>query len=354
MIDLELLKDLIRCKAVSKDLPAVNRAVDRMHRFLSEHGLHCTVEELDGRRILYASTVPGKTPDVLLNAHLDVVPAPDSMFEPEERDGRLFARGSSDCQGNSVVLAQVLCDLTGKANVGAIFSTDEETGGGTTARMVELGYGARRIILILDAAPYAIAHAQKGIISLTLRAHGKGGHSSEPWNLDNPIDRLIDGYRKLRDAWQPLPEDHWGDTMAPCILSGGSAANQVPDTAEMVLNIRFIREEEQEDIIRRVRELSGLEVIVNATSAPAFVDETHPLMQKLKTAMQKKFPGHPVEFFRMHGATDARHFAKSGVPIAILGTVGGGMHSSGEWVSLQNLEEYRALLEEFIPEIAAD
>ena len=30
------------------------------------------------------------------------------------------------------------------------------------------------------------------------------------------------------------------------------------------------------------------------------------------------------------------------------------MHSSGEWVSLQNLEEYRALLEEFIPEIAAD
>lgn len=351
MLNLELLKDLIRCKAVSKDIPAVNRAVDRMHSFLSEHGLHCTVEELDGRRILYASTTPGKVQDILLNAHLDVVPAPDSMFEPEERDGKLFARGSSDCQGNSAVLAQVLCDLSAKASVGAIFSTDEETGGETTARMVELGYSARKIILILDASPYAIANAQKGIISLTLRAHGKGGHSSEPWMLDNPIDRLIDGYRKLRDAWPPLPEDHWGNTMTPCILSGGSAANQVPDTAEMVLNIRFIREEDQESIIRQAGKLSGLEVIVNATSAPAFVDETHPLMQKLKTAMQKKFPDHPIGFFRMHGATDARHFAKNGVPVAILGTEGGGMHSSGEWVSLQSLEDYRSLLEKFIQEI---
>ena len=74
-------------------------------------------------------------------------------------------------------------------------------------------------------------------------------------------------------------------------------------------------------------------------------------MQKLKTAMQKKFPDHPIEFFRMHGATDARHFAKNGVPVAILGTEGGGMHSSGEWVSLQSLEDYRSLLEKFIQEI---
>ncbi len=348
MINLELLEKLVRCKAVSGNVNAVNGAVDCMHDFLRKHGLHCSVEELNGRKILYASTMSGKVQDVLLNAHLDVVPAPDSMFEPEMHDGKFFARGSCDCQGNAVVLAQVLCDLAGKASVSAVFSTDEEVGGETTAYMVERGYGARSIILILDAAPYAIAHAQKGIISMTLRAHGKGGHASEPWNLDNPIDRLFDGYLKLRSAWEPLPDDKWGNTMTPCIISGGSAGNQVPDTAEMVLNIRFVREEDQETIIRRAKELTGLDVIVNMTSAPAFVDETHPLMQKLKTEMQVKFPDHPISFFRMHGATDARHFVKTGVPIAILGTEGGGMHSSGEWVSLKSLEDYLALLEDFV------
>ena len=116
MLNLDLLKELIRCKAVTENVEGVNRAVDRMHEFLKNKGLHCTVETLNGRKILYAATVPGKTPDVLLNAHLDVVPAPDSMFEPEERDGKLFARGSSDCQGNSLVLAEVLSSLVGKAS----------------------------------------------------------------------------------------------------------------------------------------------------------------------------------------------------------------------------------------------
>ena len=217
--------------------------------------------------------------------------------------------------------------------------------------MVERGYGAKKIILILDAAPYGIAHAQKGIISLTLRANGKGGHSSEPWAFNNPIDLLVDGYVKLRAAWPALPADYWGDSMAPCIISGGQAFNQIPDTAEMVLNIRFIRPGDEEKIIGGIREITGLEVIVNSISAPAFVDESHPLMRKLKADMQKRFPDHKIEFYRMHGATDARHFAELGVPIAILGSEGGGMHSAGEWVSLASLEDCRVLLSDFIRSI---
>lgn len=139
--------------------------------------------------------------------------------------------------------------------------------------------------------------------------------------------------------------------MAPCIISGGQAFNQIPDTAEMVLNIRFIRPGDEEKIIGGIREITGLEVIVNSISAPAFVDESHPLMRKLKADMQKRFPDHKIEFYRMHGATDARHFAELGVPIAILGSEGGGMHSAGEWVSLASLEDCRVLLSDFIRSI---
>ena len=50
----------------------------------------------------------------------------------------------------------------------------------------------------------------------------------------------------------------------------------------------------------------------------------------------------------MDGATDARHFVKLGVPVAILGTCGDGMHSSGEWAELQSLRDYADLLTAFL------
>ena len=346
---LELLKKLIRCKPVSERADLVNRAESVMRNYLESKGLYCVTEQIDGRSVLYASTLPGKVQDFLLNAHLDVVPAPEEMFEPVEKDGRLYARGSADCLGNAVCIAEILCRCAGKASVSALFTADEEIGGRTTAAMVERGYAARKMVLILDASPYAIAHAQKGILTLTLRAHGKGGHSSEPWRLDNPIDRLIDGYVKLREAWPPLPEgSHWGNTMAPCILRAGSVSNQVPDTAEMLLNIRYVSDEDGQRIPARIREITGLEVITGMTSRPVVVEESHPRMQELKLAMEHKFPGQPIHFIRMDGATDARHFVKLGVPIAILGTLGDGMHSSGEWADLQNLRDYADLLTAFL------
>ena len=347
---LSLLENLIRCKAVSENIANVNRAVGTMRSFLESKGVFCKTEILDGREILYASAMPGKEQDFLLNAHLDVVPAPDPMFEPEIKDGKIYARGSSDCQGNAVVLARILCELNGKASVSAVFSSDEEIGGSTTLAMVERGYAARKMVLILDAAPFCIANAQKGIIKVTLRAKGKGGHSSEPWALKNPIDLLIDGYVKLRSLWPELTADHWCNTMAPCIIRGGSVSNQVPDTAEMVLNIRYIREEDSKKIAEMIRSV-GLDADIFQMCDPVFVDEKHPLMHDLKKKMETFF-NREIPFYRMHGATDARHFAQLKVPVAILGTLGGGMHSSGEWLELRNAEDYTALLKEFLEENA--
>ena len=348
---LNLLENLIRCKAVSENIENVNRAIGTMRSFLESKGVFCKTEVLDGREILYASAMPGKEQDILLNSHLDVVPAPDSMFEPEIKDGKIFARGSSDCQGNAVILARILCELNGKASVSAVFTSDEEIGGSTTLAMVERGYSARKMVLILDAGPYSIANGQKGIIKVTLRAKGKGGHSAEPWALKNPIDLLIDGYVKLRSLWPEIPADHWGNTMAPCIIRGGSVANQVPDTAEMVLNIRYISEDDFEKIAAVVRSV-GLEADIAQKCCPVFVDENHPMMQKLKMEMDTFF-GRETVFYRMDGATDARHFAVLKVPVAILGTLGGGMHSSGEWQDLRNAEDYAALLKAFVEENAA-
>jgi succinyl-diaminopimelate desuccinylase len=349
MDKVELLKKLIACKAVTDNLPAVNLAIDVMHNFLVSNGLFCTIEDASGRHILYASTEQTKAPDFLLNAHLDVVPANDEQFIPRIENGIMFARGTGDCQGNAVVLADLLLRVKGKASVGVIFSTDEEDGGLTTEYMVRHGYTAKKMIIVADGNPYSIAIAQKGIIDCTLVANSKGGHSSAPWDFKNPIDMLIDGYIKLRDAWpKSSASNQWVDTMAPTILSGGAVHNQIPDSAQMHINIRYINPTDCEEIIKKIEEITGLEVIISSICSPFFADENDPMVVALKKAMQDMYPEKNITLIRMNGATDARHFAKLSAPIAVIGIDGDGIHTSNESLRLASLDENADLLEQFI------
>ncbi|NLF92349.1 MAG: M20/M25/M40 family metallo-hydrolase, partial [Oligosphaeraceae bacterium] len=220
--NLDLLQELVACRPVSSDLPAVNAAMLVMRDFLQAQGVHCVLEKVGENQLLYASTRPGKVQDVLLNAHLDVVPAEDSQFTPRIEKGRIFARGVDDDLGCAVCIANVLCQKLGQSSVGAIFSADEELGGYTTAKMIELGYEARKLAIVMDGPSCNIAIAQKGIQIVELVARGRGGHSSQPWNCDNPIDKLIDAYLQLRQNWPKVTaEDQWHNTMAACICKAG-------------------------------------------------------------------------------------------------------------------------------------
>ena len=347
-IDLDFFERMLRIPSVTADVAQVNRVVELVKDYLEAHGLFCAVETFNGRKALFASTTEGKRPDYLLNAHLDVVPASEAMFSPVREGDRMVGRGTVDCKGAAAVAARVLIDLKGKADVGAVFSTDEETGGETTLGMVERGYGASRLICIVDANPYSIVHAQKGSLIFRLTARGRGGHSSEPWMLENPIDRLMDGYLKLRAAWPAVTPDHWCDTMAATVVRAGQAGNQVPDTAEMLVNIRFIEPGSEARIEALLRSATGLEVEVLNQTPPVFTDTSHPEMQRLRAVMAAKWPDRDVDFSQLHGATDSRHFIRLGVPVAVLGLVGGKMHCEGEWVDLRSMDEYAEVLETYL------
>ena len=244
-IDTAFLLDLLRIPSVTDDVPQVNRAVAAMRGWLGARGVFCETETMpDGREFLVASVVKGgRTPKLLLNAHLDVVPAAPEQFEPRVEDGNVAARGASDCKGNAVAAATALAALAGSgASVGAVFSTDEEEGGETSGEAVRRGCRATGLTAVLDGGAWSITCAQKGIASFRLVAKGRGGHSSSPWCFDNPIDKLLDGWARVRAAWPAIPEDewHWGDSIAATVVRAGSVHNQIPDEAEMVANVRYV------------------------------------------------------------------------------------------------------------------
>jgi len=344
---LDLLEKLIRCRAVTSDIPAVNRATGIMRDFLTSHGLHCITEKMpDNREILYAAPTAGKEPEYLLNAHLDVVPAPAGMFDPKMDGPSMIGRGTSDCQGCAVAIARALVKAGPAGRAGVFFSTDEETGGDTTREMVRLGYRAKKMVIIVDASPWAVCYAQKGIINARLIARGTAGHSSEPWNFDNALDKLIDGYSKIRAAWPEMAPEIWGDSMAATTFHAGDADNRIPDYAAMNLNIRYVKPDGEKKIVSRLEEISGLEVEVTRTSPPVTCDPDHPEIRKLRDAMTQKFQ-REITLERMCGATDARHFP-AGIPVAMLGLEGKGCHSTFETVNTDSIRLYSEMLAEFI------
>ncbi len=346
---IELLKRLIRTKPVSADVPAVNRATDLLRRYLAEHdGLHCDMEHKDGRDILYAATRQTKTPDVLLNVHLDVVPAREEQFVPVEKKGWLHGRGSSDCLGCAAIAAQALIRCRTPRSVGVIFSSDEEVGGETTAHMVRRGYGANAVILVIDGAPYAIAVAQKGVLTLSLRATGKTAHSSTPWLGENAIDRLIDGYLEIRGLFPDVAAgDEWHNTLAATVVSGGTASNRIPDEARLTINVRYTEAGAPARILQRIRDLSGLEAEPAMTCPPVVFGENTPLFRQLAETMEDCL-GTPISLIRMNGATDARHFVGLGVPIAIIGIPGLNVHGENESAEIRGIRAYEDMLVEFL------
>ncbi len=348
--DLEFLKRLVEIPSETHDITQCNRATELMREYLEARGVLCTVEKLGDREILCAATTPGKVHDYLFNAHLDVVPAGPELYKPRIEGDRLLARGSSDCKGAALVIAQVLVEMLGKADVGAVFSSDEETGGATSAEVVRLGYDARKMIGVIDSAPYMITTAHKGIIDLRLVAHGRNAHSSLPWEGDNAIDKLMDGYAKLRAAWpKNAPDasgDQWFDTYSAVIANGGTAHNKIPDEASLLVNIRYTTPGDADRIEKFVRDTTGLEVRRETWCQPFVCDENEPVFGRLAEIMRRAWPDKGVGFVRMNGATDARHFGVSKAPIAVLGIDGGDCHTDKEWVGIRGIGEMADVLSE--------
>ena len=350
---ISFLMDLIRTRPVTQDIEAVNRAAAKVRVRLESAGIRCVMEKIGGRDTLYASLVPGKTPDYLFNAHLDVVAARPEQFEPVlSPDGVLAGRGACDCLGPASAIVDALLALKAKggASCGAIFTTDEETGGQTTLAMVERGYHAKKAIVIVDGEYASVCIAQKGILTVKLTRVSKegGGHASEPWAMENPIDTLLDAYHELRSEWKnPTASEPWGDSMAATVISGGSVHNQIPESASMILNFRLTEETGEARVLERLQRLPGIRVEALTSCPPVVFSEDEPVFLKLKEIYGKYLPGRDIPFVRMNGATDARHFHSLNVPLAILGVDGEGLHGAKETLRTDSLRVISSVLTDF-------
>ena len=169
---LEELFSLIRIPSVSahpERRPDIERCAERWRELLLQAGCdRAEVMPSAGNPLVYAEKmVAADAPTVLVYAHYDVMPAEpldlwhSDPFEPEVRDGHIWARGADDDKGQSFIQVKafeylVRNDLL-RHNVKFIFEGEEEIGSPSLAAFLTAHRELLRsdVILVSDTSMLA-------------------------------------------------------------------------------------------------------------------------------------------------------------------------------------------------------
>lgn len=349
---IQLTKDLIAIPSVSDNAAERRAVIDFIDGFCrSLPGVHVARHESNGFPSLVAAFDDERTKDLVLNAHVDVVPAKPEQFTPFERDGRLYGRGSQDMKGAAAAFMLLLQDLaqSGKRpSVSWQFVTDEEIGGEDgVGYLLKQGYSGK-FFLAGEPTDLKIVNRAKGILWITITQTGNPAHGSRPWDGVNPIVPIAEGMRKVLERY-PIPDAAvWRTTVTPSATLSGDAHNRVPVDAQLKLDIRRIPDETPEEVLRVVRECfpgADMTVVHNGSALETEAEDDEVI--KLAQATEE-IQGTPVEFYGEHFGSDARFYSEQGIPAVCFGPVGAGLHSHDEWVDIASLETFYRIMQRLV------
>ncbi|MCQ8782075.1 acetylornithine deacetylase [Mangrovibrevibacter kandeliae] len=362
-----ILADLVGFDTTSRDsnLPLIAH----VEAFLGRYGVESrrVYDETGAKANLWATIGPKDVPGLILSGHTDTVPVDgqdwaSDPFGIEERDGRLYGRGSCDMKGFlaaalAAVPSMVAADLARPIHLA--FSYDEEVG----------CVGVKRLLEVLQDEPVkpafcivgeptlmqvVIGHKAKRSIRVTVR--GRTCHSSLAPQGVNAVDyaallivRMREIARRLAEAGVvdaaydvPYTTAHTG------VVNGGTALNIVPDRCRLDCEFRVMPGEDADALVDELqayaRELeaemqdvapeAGIEVDVFA-GFPGL--ETAP--EADVTVLAKRLAESNGHSKVAYGTEAGRFHAMLGVPTAIVGP--GSIeqaHKADEYIEIAQLD----------------
>jgi len=356
--------------AAAPDLLAVRSTADRpadlrraLDLVIDVVGPGFTVERFESGGKPSALIYPGRSRPgfrVVLGGHLDVVPGSGEQFRPRWAGPLLYARGAHDMKVAALVMAEVFRDHAHELPfpLGLQLVTDEEVGGHHgTAHQIEQGVSADFVVIGEQSGLRVVAES-KGILQVRLVAEGRAAHAAYPWNGRNALVALQAGIGAVL-ARHPTPAtEAWRTTVNLArVETGNRAVNQVPADATAWLDIRFppgdpaFAGRSADEIAADLRELTGVEVVVDALGAPHHANPSSPDIARLQAAAAAA--GFDGALLRKHGAADGRFYSARGIDAVIFGPGGDGQHGPDEYLDLRTVRPYREALIDFLRRVAS-
>lgn len=317
---------------------------------------------------------------VTIYAHMDVVPIEEGWkhdpFGAELDDGKIYGRGTADMKGAiaSLLTAVEVMDEVGidpHYNLNICLCTDEEIGGYPGIwHLAKEGYVEGHMLCLEGGQEPRISLASAGSVDVTITTIGKSGHSGSNYLGVNAIDAMLPIMNELAELkidvesrestvlgvrHEKAPSRYMTPMFNFAIINAGVKSNIVPATCTLLINRRYIPEEDYEHVtgeileaVERGKEKSNaLDVKVDFFHVyPAMKLTPGPHMRKMQEALMLVH-GYTVEDFTAVGASGSTDMANvqqelgwDDIPFCGPGRTDSRAHGADEFVRLDDVKAH--------------
>jgi len=353
----QFLKEIIGIKTVEGNEKSI---ADRIEKILLKHDIKSEQIEFEPNRNALIATIEGKKPGPTLafSGHMDVVPVGElnwdtDPFIAEEKEGRLYGRGSADMKSGLVALLAAALRIKEnggpkKGNLTLVFTPGEEQGGIGAKKLVDLGYLKEIDACIIgEPTDNSIARAHKGVLWTNFVTYGETAHGSSPEYGTNAVEQMLtflSEFKNRLNLTEAYDELLGNCTVNVTVFNGGNSVNVIPDKASVDIDIRTVPGQNHEDIYNDIQALLdkmhqqdesfNAEMNNIANLLPLRTADNDPLIQKTQNAI-KEITNEEKELTILTGGTDGSQFvrANSEMAVIIIGPGEFGMaHQPNEYV----------------------
>ena len=340
-------------------------------------------ELLTSERYQVLATTPGDGPlRLLLNGHLDVVPASSiefwtsPPFMPERRNGRLYGRGAGDMKSGFAVgmlalraLRDAAPDLFARQRLGFIAVVEEEcTGNGTLASLAEHKITAPEVV-VLEPTGLGLMLGGVGVLWLDIEIAAPSGHGYAATTRAGPIELALSLVERVRqwsaELRRSVPEPSMPDEENPYNvnlgkLETGDWGSTRPSHARLTVRVGYPRawtperaEAELRQVIAKGASDMGFayqpRVTLSGFRAKGYLlDKDASLVRDLAAAHQDAHGTQP-SLYSLGSTTDARLYLNDfGIQAVCYGATGHDFHGIDESVELQSIVDAARTLARFI------
>ncbi|MDO8724485.1 MAG: ArgE/DapE family deacylase [Candidatus Methanoperedens sp.] len=315
------------------------------------------LKHLSGERANICATKNyGADETLLINTHLDVVPASPNWsmppFECTEKEGRIFGRGVADSKGGVAALFTVLSalddlDIKPGYNLNIALTTDEEMGPYSgLCYLADQGKLKADYFLSMDGDSDDITIASNGNVDWQIDVFGRSYHSGSSFLGVNAIEKAVpvmNGLLELKakvekkrskvPASMAISKNAGIDTLMPVLnitmINGGVKQNIVPDRCTLKGDRRYIPEEKFSDVCREMNDAVervknehpdiDLKLSCDDIYAPLLTDMFDPWVQEVKRVADE-VTGRDVKCAGAQGSLDVAYAVQvTGLPACCFG-----------------------------------
>ena len=369
---IRLLRDLIAIDSVNPSLEAGGAGeaavAERIASELRAGGIDVELTDAAPGRPNVVGVIEGRTRGrtLMLCGHTDTVGVAGmtAPFDPLERGGRLYGRGSQDMKSGVAAMVDAAVSVarrgglaSGRLVVAAVADEEHASAG---AELLAAGQRADGAV-VTEPTDLRVATAHKGFEWVEVETRGRAAHGSRPAEGRDAILHMgrVLGCMEAVNAKLQADKAHprlGTASLHASTIHGGRAHSIYPDQCMLRFERRTVSGEAADAGLAEIR--TALAALARAdadfdasahqlmTRPPHEIADDHPVCRTLMQVLRAR--GLDAAPTGMSYWTDAAILGRAGTPAVLFGPAGAGLHGPDEHVRIDSVRVCRDVLGELI------